>query len=248
MDGTDRGDVTGSDEPALIAHRGFASEHVENTLPTLQAAANEADWIEIDCRPTADGRIAVVHDPRLDRCTDRTGLVAETPADAVFGAEVLESGHTIPSLEAALGAIPAGTGVVLDLKGRHGVVPTGADERWEWLADALATVADTPHPLLVSSFWESALAAVEEHAPELLTAYLFEHDADEALAVAERYNCAAIHPPVEMIESAASFLTRAHEADLAVNVWTVRTREEARALAERGVDGLIADYPGVLPA
>lgn len=243
---------TSADPPSLIAHRGFAGEQPENTVPTFRSAARSADWIELDCRPTADGVCAVFHDCRLDRCTPLSGVVAETPAESLFSTEVL-GGGSIPTLEEALDAIPTHTGVVIDLKGRHGAVPTGADERWEWLEGPLATVADTPHSTLVSTFWEGALEAAERYAPELPTAYLFESGVDRAFEVAERHGCAALHPPAELLvggrnapDGEEGFLARAHERDLAVNVWTVTDHEEAAALAALGVDGIIADRADVL--
>lgn len=251
--GLDVGVASAVDAPSLIAHRGFAGERSENTVPTFRSAARSADWIELDCRPTADGVCAVFHDRRLDRCTSTSGAVAETPAETVLSAEVL-GGGSIPTLEEALDAIPVDTGVVLDLKGRHGAVPTSADERWEWLEGPLATVADAPHSTLVSTFWEGALEAVERYAPELPTAYLFERGVDHALEVAERHDCAALHPPLELFIDGRNasnvgeggLLTRAHERDLAVNVWTVTDPEEAAALAALGVDGVIADRADVL--
>ena len=243
-------DVGNEDGPSLIAHRGFADEHPENTLTAFRAAARSADRIELDCRPIAEGACAVFHDARFDRCTDRSGLVAETPASEVFSTPV-RGGGSIPTLEETLEAIPVDTGVVLDLKGRHGAVPTAVDERWEWLEGPLATAAGTPHATLVSTFWEGALEATERYAPELPTAYLFERDADRALEIAERHGCEAIHPPVELLlgegsaVDAGAFLARARERELAVNVWTVTSREEAAALAALGVDGLIADRADV---
>lgn len=244
--------VTSADPPSLIAHRGFAGERPENTVPTFRSAARSADWIELDCRPTADGVCAVFHDRRLDRCTSLSGVVAETSAETLFSTRVL-GGGPVPTLEEALDAIPTDTGVVIDLKGRHGAVPTGADERWEWLEGPLATIADTPHPTLVSTFWEGALEATKRYAPELPTAYLFERGVDHALGVADRYGCAALHPPVELLvggrdapDGEEGLLARARERDLAVNVWTVTDHEEAAALAALGVDGIIADRADVL--
>lgn len=249
----DVGVASAGDAPSLIAHRGFAGEHPENTVSTFRSAARSADWIELDCRPTADGAPAVFHDRRLDRCTSISGVVAETPAATLFSTEVF-GGGSIPTLEEALDAIPLDTGVVLDLKGRHGTVPTGADERWEWLEEPLATIADTPHPTLISTFWEDALEATERYAPGLPTAYLFERGVDHALEVAERHDCAALHPPLELLidgrtasnDGEGELLARAHERDLAVNAWTVTDREEAAALAALGVDGIIADSADVL--
>lgn len=238
-----------ADVPSLIAHRGFAGENPENTVPTLRTAAAVADWVEIDCRPTADDACVVFHDPVLDRCTDRSGAVAETPAATVLSAEV-DGGESIPPFEEVLDAVPSDTGLVLDLKGRYAEDPD--DECWEWLADPLAAAAEAPHPVLVSAFSEDALEAVEKHAPALPTAYLCKRDIDRALDVARRRGCVAIHPSTGLLlgESDDDLerdpLARAHEAGLAVHAWTVSDAEEAAVLAALGVDGLIADYADVL--
>lgn len=238
--------------PTLIAHRGFAGENPENTLPAFRTAASVANWIEMDVRPTADDDPVVFHDHRLGRLTDLSDTVAETPTGTVLDAE-LTDGHTIPTLAEALGAIPPDTGVVLDLKGRDGAAPTGEGERWEWLDGALATVADAPQPTLLSTFWEDALAAVGERAPELPTAYVLPpgRSIDHGLAVAERHGCVALHLPVEPLtrvraRARTTLLERAWESDLAVNAWTVTDPGRATTLADAGVDGLIADYPDVL--
>ncbi|WP_122088815.1 glycerophosphodiester phosphodiesterase [Halalkalicoccus subterraneus] len=234
--------------PSLIAHRGFAGEHPENTAAAIRAAARVADWIEIDCRPTADGAIAVYHDHRLDRCTPLTGPVSTIRSEKLFSTPA-RGGGTVLSLPDALSLIPAEVGVVLDLKGRFGTAPTGGSERWEWIDRVVSLVERAPNPVLAASFWEDALAAVDGRLP---TAYLFEHDVETALAVAQRHGCRAIHPPADLIEGtpfargSTELLDPTSECGLAVNVWTVTNRHEAAALAAAGVDGLISDYADVL--
>ncbi len=235
--------------PSLIAHRGFAGEHPENTAAAIGAAVHEADWIEIDCRPTADGAIAAFHDARLDRCTPRTGPVGEISSEKLFSTPV-HGGGTVLSLSGALSLVPPDVGVVLDIKGRLEAVPTDEPERWDWIDRAVSIANDAPNPVLASTFWEGALAAIDGR---LSTAFLFEQDVETALSVAKRYGCTAIHPPAELIDGtpfsvsgATDLLARAGDLGLAVNVWTVTCRYEAGALAAAGVDGVISDYSDVL--
>jgi glycerophosphoryl diester phosphodiesterase len=234
--------------PTLIAHRGFAGENPENTLPAFRAAASVADWVEMDVRPTADDDPVVFHDHRLGRLTDLSGTVAETPTGTLLDADLVD-GRAIPTLAEAFGTIPSDTGVVLDLKGRDGAAPTGEEECWEWLNGALATAIDVPQRTLLSTFWEGALAVVGERAPELPTAYVLplNRPIDHGLAVAERHDCVALHLPVELLTRArTTLLERAWESGLAVNAWTVTDPERASTVADAGVDGIIADYPDVL--
>lgn len=63
---------------ALIAHRGESEEFPENTSLAFEEAIKAgAGLVECDVHLTKDQRIVVVHDPSLDRTTDRSGLVAD---------------------------------------------------------------------------------------------------------------------------------------------------------------------------
>ncbi len=55
----------------VIGHRGYCHLAPENTLPSFELAlAAGADLIELDCRPSRDGILVVIHDRELDRTTD----------------------------------------------------------------------------------------------------------------------------------------------------------------------------------
>ena len=57
----------------IIAHRGASARAPENTLPAFALALEEgAEAIELDVHVSADDVPVVIHDPTLDRTTDRT--------------------------------------------------------------------------------------------------------------------------------------------------------------------------------
>lgn len=63
---------------AIIAHRGSAGTHPENTLPAfMEAVRSGADGIELDVHLTADQQLVVIHDESVDRTTDGKGLIRE---------------------------------------------------------------------------------------------------------------------------------------------------------------------------
>ncbi|WP_307893399.1 glycerophosphodiester phosphodiesterase family protein [Bacillus swezeyi] len=89
-----------SGKPVLLAHRGLSQtfrmegitndtctaeridqpEHsyLENTLPSMEAAfAAGADIVELDIKPTKDGKFAVFHDWTLDCRTNGTGMTKD---------------------------------------------------------------------------------------------------------------------------------------------------------------------------
>src|SRR5260221_12598268 len=60
--------------PLIIAHRGFSSRYLENTLASVCAAFDlGVDFVEIDVQETRDGELIVFHDYRLNRICGARG-------------------------------------------------------------------------------------------------------------------------------------------------------------------------------
>lgn len=282
--------------PSVIAHRGFAGVYPENTVRAARLASHtskgrretgkagraihDADMVEIDIVPTADGDIVVFHDDRLSGrdggergLTDASGVVWETPSEEVLAAEVLESGETVPRLSDVMDAIPKRVGVNIEFKNPGSfdlqfATALSNDELeqqkeiWEsFTEDALAIASEYENPILISSFYEAALATVREADPTLPIAFLFWDSIEEGLTVTRRYDCEAVHPPWNMIQDTPFFedeyytsgpfadidlVEVAHAENRAVNVYTLDTWYQAEQLAAAGVDGLISDYPTLL--
>jgi glycerophosphoryl diester phosphodiesterase len=67
-----------------IAHRGEHLHHPENTMPAFEEAVRlGADYIEVDVRTTADGKLVLSHDGNVDRCTNGKGEVARMTFDQI---------------------------------------------------------------------------------------------------------------------------------------------------------------------
>lgn len=255
--------------PRLTAHRGFAGYYPENTVHAVRAATGEgdhppADAVEIDAQPSADGDPVVVHDPELDELTDREGLVRETPTEAVCGAEVLDSGETVPRLADVVAAVPDGVTLNVELKSPDG--DARPDQRldedalverraaWEPFVRRVLGELEGERDVLVSSFYEAALSLVGELSDRPTAAATV--TPETGLAVARAHGCEAVHAELHTVPGTAmaetgtdapdvDLLSAAAETGLAVRAWTVRTWHEAAQLRKVGVDGLIADYPGL---
>ncbi|WP_226480677.1 glycerophosphodiester phosphodiesterase [Natrinema amylolyticum] len=204
--------------------------------------------------------------------TDATGFVWETPLETLRETRVLGTDATVPTLAELLAAVPETIGVNVelknpgtrDLRAGESLPSDERDERREvWQAFVERVVADCAGfngDLLFSSFCEGAIAALRETA-DYAAAPLLRDDLAAGLEIARRYDCEAIHPPrtaisgtdrVEMAEIGGSdtepdidVVTAAHDEGRAVNVWTVTNWVQFDALAAAGVDGIIADYPGL---
>lgn len=247
------------------AHRGFAGQSPENTVRAVRGATagdHPPAAVEVDVQPAAGGEPVVVHDERLDDLTDREGLVRETPVERVCTAEVLESGETVPRLGDVLAAVPDGVTLNVELK-----PPDGAARYDEQLdADALAERRAAWGPfvgrvlgalegvddVLLSSFCEAPLALLAEVSDRPTAAVTMAPET--GLAVARAHGCDAVHTELHTVPGAVAaedphegLFPAVEGAGLAVRAWTVRTWYEAAQLRAAGVDGLIADYPGLSP-
>lgn len=215
----------------LIAHRGFAAVHPENTLRAVRAAGAVADAVEVDVRRCGSGELVVIHDARVDRVTDGEGPVADHTLAELDALDVLDTGAGVPTLGAVLDAVPDGVGVTVELK-ENGTA-----------TDALSAIDAAAPDAFVSSFSTGVLAACRDVDPAVPRAFLTADGGVAAVETALDLDCRYLHPALEACD--AALVAAAHEAGLAVNAWTVGDRSEARRLAGLGVDGVIADRPDV---
>lgn len=102
--------VSGEAEVVVISHRGEHLHHPENTLPAYRAAFEAgADFIETDVRTTADGKLVIMHDATVDRCTAGHGEVASFSL-----AEIRKLG--VPTFDEVLAFAHRRIGVYIDAK------------------------------------------------------------------------------------------------------------------------------------
>lgn len=260
--GRGNGETVGSDDdaadPPLIAHRGFAAENPENTVAAVEAATAVVDRVELDVRRCGTGELVAFHDATLGRVTDATGRVSETPYDRLSELSVEDSGEPVPTLAAALEAVPADAQVVLDLKERG----LGAD------AVALAAGADRNLDLAVTADDPAAIEAVNATDSGVPTVYAVREsiparalrplvpatsvglrvpewayppqDITGMVETATELGCAAVSPRYELCLR-TDLVSRARDADLRVLPWTVASAREYEAVAAAGVDAVVSD-------
>lgn len=238
-----------------IAHRGFAGAAPENTLPAVRTACERARGVEVDVQPAADGTPVLFHDQRLDSegdargVTDLSGFVWDATPDELREADVLGSGEGVPTLAEAARLLPPGTEFHVELKtpgsedARLGLPGPDASQWRPFVERVTDALQDCDAPVVFSSFFDGALEATQEVAPDTPRAALC-LDTDRGLTRASEFDCRALHPPLDATD--ADLVERAHRDGRTVNVWTVENWQEANRCREMGADGVIADYPGVL--
>lgn len=145
-------------------------------------------------------------------------------------------------------------------RGRPGDVRSG-DDGWEWFVPGGHRPPGLCGPLNPGSFDVEFAANLSGDALEAQKD-LWRPFTEDGLDIARTYDAEAIHPPFNMIRGTPFYadpyytersdwadvdlLSVAHEEGRTVNVYTLTTWYQAEQLAAAGVDGLIADYPGLL--
>ena len=212
--------------PALVvAHRGAWGAAPQNSPAAFeQAIADGADAIELDVRRTADGRIVVVHDPR----------VGVRPVAKLAHAELrdrLAQGQA-PELAEVLELVAGRIGVDIELK------EDGYVER----AMAIVTRYLAPDAYVVTSFLESVLPQVRRIAPESRTGLLLasRRRASELDRRVARAGVDFIAPHVAVAR--AGLLAWAAARAMPAWVWTVNDPRLLRSLfADPRVAAVITD-------
>jgi glycerophosphoryl diester phosphodiesterase len=234
--------------PIPFAHRGGAETHPENTMVAFAAAVDLGyRYLETDVHLTADGILIAFHDDRLDRVTDRRGVVAELPWSEVRRARV---DGTEPIVEFAdiLATFPEAR-ISVDPK-HDGAVPA--------LIKAIRAAGATER-VCVGSFSDRRLAAVRDGlgvggctslGPREITALLFgAWGAGPFLSELRRRPGRCVQVPLRwrgLTLLGPRLIATAHVLGLPVHAWTVNDASEMARLLDLGVDGLMSDRPSVL--
>jgi glycerophosphoryl diester phosphodiesterase len=232
--------------PLAMAHRGGAIEHLENTMPAFEACvALGYRYLETDVRATADGVLVAFHDAVLERVTDSVGRIDQLPWTAVAEARI-GGREPVVRLEDLLGAWPD-VRFNLDIKAAGVIAPLVRTVRKLDVADRIC----------LASFSDARVAAARRvFGPGVCTALgprgvaalrLSSYSPRAAGLVRIPAGCAQV--PLQLGGRALvddRFVTAAHDRGLQVHVWTVDGPEEAAALLDLGVDGIMTDRPAML--
>ena len=251
--------------PLAIGHRGSSGEAPENTLPAFERALEQgAAILETDVHSTADGRVVIYHDERVDRTTDGSGAIAELPFDAL---RRLDAGHDftpdggatypyrgagirIATLAEAFEAFPEAR-FNIEIKRDDAALVDGV----------LRAIADAGREkrTLVTAGGDAAMARLRRRLAETGLAPAVGASAGDVLGFV-RAALAGTAPPREPMAlqipddfAGRPLVTRelvafAHAHDVQVHVWTINDPDEMARLFDLGVDGIVSDYPARLCA
>jgi glycerophosphoryl diester phosphodiesterase len=241
--------------PLALAHRGGAlfapNIGLENTMTAFRNAVEMGyTHIETDVHLTRDGHLVAFHDDRLDRVSDRTGLIRDLTLEEIRAARLSgpQGDERVPLLVDVLDELP-GTRLNIDLK-----APGTADALWRLVEERrlhdLVCVGSFSQRS-VSRFRWLARGSVATAAGQVGTGLLrfspgwlsrLLHTRADVLQVPT--DAVLRGRPVEVVTQ--GLVRAAHRLGKQVHVWTIDEAEDMHRLLDLGVDGLVSDRIDVL--
>ncbi|HET9088912.1 MAG TPA: glycerophosphodiester phosphodiesterase [Acidimicrobiales bacterium] len=259
-----------------FAHQGGSFEGPSSTLHAMaRALQNGANALELDVHATRDRRLVVCHDETVDRTTNHTGVISELSLEQlremdnaywwIEGSDVAP-GHeddeyvlrgrapadarlSVATLAEVADAFP---GVLLNLDIKQSLPNVEAYE--ELLAREIAKL-DLIDRVIVASFLDDAMVRFRALAPRVATSAATQETTAFYFSMLDG---TAIVPPAKALQVPMTygeirvvderFVTTAHEAGLAVHVWTLNDEAGIDEALDLGVDGIISDRPSLTSA
>ena len=230
----------------VIGHRGAAGYAPENTLASVQFAADlRVKWVEVDVKITADEVPVLFHDDRLERTTDGEGYLAKKSlaelailgAGAWFGQSFI--GQRIPTLVEIVGELGRlSLGLNLELK----PCPGQEEKTGRITAKIVQTLwpASLPAPI-ISSFEPIALTAFAEVVPFMARALLVHKVPKDWLQKARSLSVSAFHCDSRHLKR--HHVVSMRESGLTVRCFTVNEEKKASRLFSWGVTSVFSDFP-----
>jgi glycerophosphoryl diester phosphodiesterase len=256
--------ASGGAPPLVIAHRGASAYAPENTLASVDRAAELGiRWVENDVQRTRDGELVVIHDDNLRRTTDAEEVfpgrapwkvkdftVAEIARlDAGSWFSPAYAGARVPTLEQFVHRLERHhQKLLLEIKNpelypgiERQTLKVLSNEGW----------LDRPHRagrLIVQSFSADSVRTVHELKPGVKTGLLGTPRVSDLLECAEFVD--QINPSYSSLSPAYVSSVQAfdgpHGRPMEVFAWTVDDARTAHRAAAYGVDGIITNRPDVV--
>jgi glycerophosphoryl diester phosphodiesterase len=222
----------------VFAHRGGSKLRPENTIVAFDHGLSlGVDGLEFDVHFSRDGVVVIHHDATLDRTTSGRGPLAALTADELARLD-------IPNLRDVLRRYHD-VRIIIELKLN--------DPRLAHATIDEIRAADAVDRVSLGSFGTRVLRAARAYEPRIRTGSSREETRFALYRSWVRWPVR--HPPYQeyqVPEMAGAtrvvsprFVRYAHDAGVAVYVWTVDEEQDMRRLLSWGVDGIISDRPDI---
>lgn len=227
--------------PLVVAHRGYSSQHPENTMEAFIAARDSgADMIELDVQLTKDNVLVIFHDINMSRIYKLDAKISDYSYEELM--EISEG--NIPTLRQVLEmAREANLGIDIELKSITDLA--GLDSQMEkWFVNEVVDEVNEYNMkdnVIFSSFNYNYLMQIELRNSGYRTFYITQTDTIDTLVNICKTDGVAIY--YGLLTDGA--VDRIHESGKECYIWTVDEEVLMRFVRNQGVDGIITDDVGL---
>lgn len=234
-----------------FAHRGFSGNYPENTLLAFKKAIETegCDGIENDVHLTKDGEVVVIHDERIDRtCINGTGYVKDYTLEELQKFDVsykfagqCEPQH-IPSLREYFELVKDAD-IISNIELKTGIFEYPGIEQKVW---DLVKEFGLEDKVMISSFNHFSLERMKAIAPSMKCGALTETWLRDAGHYVKGIGMECLHPI--FYNMTEEVVAEVKSQGIEINTWTVNEEADIRTMMERGVDGIIGNFPDRITA
>src|SRR5215212_9955039 len=250
--------------PLVIAHQGGDGLWPGDTMYAFENAVKVGvDVLEMDAHITKDSQIVLMHDEKVDRTTDGTGLIEDLTLlelkqlDAAYQWSNDDNktfpyrgqGIEVPTLKELFQKFPQ-MRYVIEIKLTQNPIDKPLCE--------LIGKRDMQDKVVIASFHDEAMQNFRKTCPKVATSasrgevtkFVLLGKAFLSGLVSPQYQ--SIQPPYDPKESlnipimTKRFIREAHAKNIAVEPWTVNDPELMKQYTAWGVDGIMTDRPDLL--
>lgn len=229
----------------IIAHRGSAGTHPENTLPAfMEAVRSGADGIELDVHLTSDQQLVVIHDESVDRTTDGKGLIRELTLAQI---KELDAGSWFDKKYQAtkISTLQEVLNLLLQMRFRGFLCIEIKTNKFHYpgIEEKLSTVMTSkewPFTYWYASFNLASLEIMHEYEPDAQYDLIQKNALDKYQLVLDSSFIEGLHPSYDWIKQNPEIVKNFTKS---LRPWTPNLYETMMSCFEKNFAGIITDFP-----
>ncbi|PLT35684.1 glycerophosphodiester phosphodiesterase [Bacillus sp. V5-8f] len=241
-----------------VSHRGASGYAPEHTILSYEMGEKmHGDYIEVDLQMTKDGKLIAMHDEKLDRTTNGTGLVKDYTLEQI---KQLDAGTWFNEKYPQY-AKPEYVGVQVPTleevfkkfgKNKSYYIETKSPEVYPGMEEELLRLVNkydiNKRALLVQSFSDESLLKMNSLDPSIKLIQLLSYKSnasitEEDIAKIKQY-AVGVGPNYTYLNP--EYVQKVVNSGLDIHPYTVNDKETMQKLIDWGVTGMFTNFPDLL--
>lgn len=223
----------------ILAHRGVSDEYPENTMEAFKEAFNKGmDGIELDVQLSKDEELVVIHDERVDRTSNKKGLVKDFTLEELKKLDVGSFKDKkfkmcrIPTLEEVLEFFQD-KGKIINIELKTGeFIYEGIEEK---VLKAIEKY-NLKENVLITSFNHQSIKRFRELDKEIRVGILLYDTQFDLARYVNDYNIEYINPSIEYIGVDRGSFSKLKKEGKVITTYTVNSIEKMKELKKLGIN------------